>query len=511
VVAGTLAPPGAGRQRESQDVLVAVTAPDQADALLQRGVRLARRSSATCTVLALSTHAGGPPGEMTAHIRSAAADAGAAVIVRQGKDAAAIIAQAVRETGARNLVMAAPPAGLRERWRPSLVERVADKLPDVHLHITAGPASGTAAGVLSQATANGATGADGATGAARSRARGAIRVYLGYAPGCGVTTAMLEEARRRRSRGSDVVVAAVDCRGREGVSALLEGLELVGDGAILDTDAVLARHPEVACVDDLAAVDTSGESRFAAARRLADAGITVVGTVHLSQLQASTSPASTGPASTVAASGIADETAALALADEIELVDAPPSELADRVRRGEVVPAAEVSRALQTDYGPESLSALREQAFTIVAEHADRQLTAYRHGVSSPGGEAAPAILGCAAPRAGMEPLIRWSAALAARLAGEFRVAVAPPSPPPADLDRLLAGYASLTAQLGGQFAVLHGAPAAALTAYAREHHVTEMVLARGPGTAGGRHLVLRELAHRAGAIEVHVLPAQAR
>jgi K+-sensing histidine kinase KdpD len=85
-----------------------------------------------------------------------------------------------------------------------------------------------------------------------------------------------------------------------------------------------------------------------------------------------------------------------------------------------------------------------------------------------------------------------------------------PPSPPPADLDQLLAGYAALTAQLGGQFAVLHGAPAAALTAYAREHHVTEMVLARGPGTRGGRHLVLRDLVRSVGDIEVHVLPAQA-
>jgi len=434
-----------------------------------------------------------------------------------------VIALAVRETGARNLVMAAPPAGLRERWRPSLVERVADELPDIHLHITAAPASGTAAGVSPQAAANaanGANGADGPIGPARSRARGAIRVYLGYAPGCGITTAMLEEARRRKSRGSDVVIAAVDCRGREGVSALLEGLELVGDGTSLDTDAVLARHPEVACVDDLAAVDASGESRSVAARRLADAGITIVGTVRLTHLRASAAPALAAPAlaapasgapvSAVAASRAPDETAALAIADEIELVDAPPSVLADRVRRGEVVPATEVGRALQTDYGPESLGALREQAFTIVAEHADRQLTAYRDAASPAGDETAPVILGCAAPRTGMEPLIRWSAALAARLAGEFRVAVVPSPPPPAVSDQPLAGYAALTAQLGGQFAVLRGAPAAALTAYAREHHVTEMVLARGPGTEGGRHLVLRELARSVGDIEVHVLPAQA-
>jgi K+-sensing histidine kinase KdpD len=121
-----------------------------------------------------------------------------------------------------------------------------------------------------------------------------------------------------------------------------------------------------------------------------------------------------------------------------------------------------------------------------------------------------PVILGCVPPRAGLEPLIRWSAALAARLAGEFRVAVVSPSPPPppGDLKQLLAGYAALTAQLGGQFAALHGAPAAALATFAREHHVTEMVLARKAD--GHRHAVLRELIRRADGIEVHVLPAQA-
>ncbi len=90
-----------------------------------------------------------------------------------------------------------------------------------------------------------------------------VRVYLGYAPGCGVTSAMLEEAGRRRSRGADVVVAAVDCHSREGVRAALEGLEVIGDGTCLDTGAVLARHPEVVCIDDLSAADPGGESRFA--------------------------------------------------------------------------------------------------------------------------------------------------------------------------------------------------------------------------------------------------------
>ena len=504
VVAGTLAVPGAARPRESQDVLVAVTVPDQADLLVQRGVRMARRSSATCTVLAFSARAGRSSGDGTARIRSAAQAAGAAVMVRPGKDVVAMIAQAVRETGARNLVMAVPPAGWLERWRPGLVERVADQLPDVYLHLTAGrpgPAAGSDHGAGSL---DGADGADGAIGAARSPRRGAIRVYLGYAAGCGITTAMLEEAGRRRSRGSDVVVAAFDCRGREGVSELLRGLELIGDGTALDTGAVLARHPEVVCIDDLSAVDASGESRLSAARRIADAGIAVVATAHLGQLQADDGASSHG--------GAPDENAALALADEIQLVDAPPSVLADRVRRGEIVPAGGVDHALHTDYRPEALGALREQAFTIVAEHADQQLAAYRQGSWPAGGDAPPVILGCVAPRPGLEPLIRWSAALAARLAGEFRVAVVAPSPAPADLEPVLepvlARYAALTAQLGGQFDALRGAPAAALAAFAREHHVTELVLARAAAPADRRPAVLRELTRDAGGIEVHVLPA---
>ena len=240
---------------------------------------------------------------------------------------------------------------------------------------------------------------------------------------------------------------------------------------------------------------------FAAARRLADAGITIVATVHLANLRAARGRPGTR----------LDETAVFALADEIELVDAPPSVLAGRVRRGEIVPAAEIEQAIRTDYAPQTLGALREQAFTVVAEHADRRWPRYRRGaITLPAaGEARPIILACAAPRAGMEPLIRRSAALAAQVAGDFRVAVVATAPPSADLEPLLAGYAALTAQLGGQFATLHGAPAAALAGFARQHKVTEMVLARTAGGHAGRHPA-RELARRVGDAEVHVLPVPA-
>ena len=472
-------------------MLVAVTAPAQADALIRRGARLARRGNARCTVLMLEPPAG-TPGDWTAAVQIQAQDTGAAIIAREGRDTVAVIAQAVRETGARRLVIAAPPAGLLDRWRPGLAERLASQLPDVHLHITAGQAR------PSGAAPDGGDSPDRAPGVTGRQPHATVRVYLGYAPGCGITSAMLEEAGRRRSRGADVVVATVDCRGREGVSAALEGLEVIGDGTSLDTGAVLARHPEVVCIDDLSAADPSGESRFAAARQLADAGITVVGTVHLGSLQDGDG----------AAGDTLDEAAVLALADEIELVDAPPSALADRVKRGEIAPAGGAEHALQTDYSPETLGAKREQAFTIVAEHAERRLAAYRGSGAPAGSDTHPRILGCAAPRPGMEPLIRRSAALAAQLAGDFLVAVVTPKPASADLNQVLAGYAALASQLGGQLTALQGSPADTLAKFAHRHQVTEILLARDPGAS--RHRLLNELTHRAGDAEVHVLPAQA-
>ncbi len=89
-------------------------------------------------------------------------------------------------------------------------------------------------------------------------------------------------------------------------------------------------------------------------------------------------------------------------------------------------------------------------------------------------------------------------------------MAVVLPSPPSADVEQVLAGYAALASQLGGQFAVLQGAPAAALAAFACQHQVTEMVLARDTGARAGRHRVLLEVARRAGDAEVHVLPVHA-
>jgi two-component system sensor histidine kinase KdpD len=299
------------------------------------------------------------------------------------------------------------------------------------------------------------------------------------------------------------VVGAVDSHDREVVVAELGELELVGDGRSLDTAAVLARRPEVVCVDDLTEGTTTAERRFAAARRLAEAGLTVIGTVQLARL------GGPGIGHAPGEPVLLDEAGLLALADEIELVDVPPTILADRVRRGEIVPADRVATALATTHALPVLRAERERAFALVAEHGERRLAAYE-GEAAPepsGQDRQPVILACAGPWPGMEPLIRRAAALAAGVDGQFRVATVRPSQPDAGADELLAEYAALTEQLGGEFVDLAGpSVAAALADYASRAHVTELVLERRPNQAG-RYPVLRELARLARDVELHVVP----
>jgi two-component system sensor histidine kinase KdpD len=143
-----------------------------------------------------------------------------------------------------------------------------------------------------------------------------------------------------------------------------------------------------------------------------------------------------------------------------------------------------------------------------VAEHADRRLAAYRaddRRRADSDDERPPCVLACVAPRPGMEDLIRRAAALAAQVDGEFRAAVVIGE---GDGGALVAGYAELAAQLGGGLDVLAGAsPPAALAAYARQHRVSEMVLARSAAGRPGRFPVLRELAAAPADLELHILP----
>jgi two-component system sensor histidine kinase KdpD len=309
-----------------------------------------------------------------------------------------------------------------------------------------------------------------------------VRVYLGYADGSGTTTVMLEEARRRRSRGTDVVVAAVRPRVPR---TELDTLELLGgpDSPAahdrLDVEALLARNPEVAVIDELNGLDTQGRVRAESISRMLEAGITVLGTIHLLDLAGVRE--SYAPLLKERAPGLALADDVLTHIDELEIVDVTPTVLLERLRRGEIMSPAEAARALQAEFRPQILAALREMAFRIIADHTDRRLVAYmqERKIEAPW-EARPRLVICIPPRPGMEARIRRVAGWAARSAAQVTV-VSVRSPRLTESQRRWLGeYAALAHRERGEFVSLYGRNVGAtLATYIRKTLNTEIVLGR--------------------------------
>jgi len=210
-----------------------------------------------------------------------------------------------------------------------------------------------------------------------------LRVYLGYAPGVGKTYAMLQEARRRRDRGTDVVVGWVETYDRPHTIDAIGELELVPPRGVeyrgqvlheMDVEAVIARQPQVALVDELAHTNVPGSrhlKRYHDVLDLCEHGINVISTVNIQHLASlhDTVQLLTGVNVT--------ETLpdwVLEAADELEMVDQTPEALRKRVRRGNVQPRAQIERALDGFFRIDTLTALRELTLRQKAMHTRRKL-----------------------------------------------------------------------------------------------------------------------------------------
>nr|WP_240519317.1 DUF4118 domain-containing protein [Amycolatopsis antarctica] len=223
-------------------------------------------------------------------------------------------------------------------------------------------------------------------GAAAPR-RGELRIHLGAAPGVGKTFAMLGEARRRLERGTDVVAAVVETHGRARTAALLDGIETVPlrahvhrgtEFAELDLDAVLARHPAVAIVDELAHRNAPGArngKRWQDVEELLAAGIDVLSTVNVQHL-ASLGDVVERITGVAQQETVPDEV--VRRAEQVELVDITPEALRRRLAHGNVYPAERIDAALGNYFRPGNLTALRELALLWVADQVDVALQRYR-------------------------------------------------------------------------------------------------------------------------------------
>ncbi len=213
--------------------------------------------------------------------------------------------------------------------------------------------------------------------------RGRLRIYLGMAPGVGKTFRMLEEGHRRVARGTDLVVGFVEPHGRQHTTELLEGLEIVPRWRIeyrgvvveeMDTDAILARNPTVALIDELAHTNVPGsprKKRWEDVEIIRDAGIHVVTTMNVQHLESVSDAVATITGAPVN-ERLPDEL--LLTADEIELVDMSPHALRQRMKHGNVYPPDRTQVALEKFFTESNLTALRELSLRLVARRVEDQL-----------------------------------------------------------------------------------------------------------------------------------------
>jgi two-component system, OmpR family, sensor histidine kinase KdpD len=353
------------------------------------------------------------------------------------------------------------------------------------------------------------------------RRRGTLRVYLGAAPGVGKTYAMLGEGNRARERGVDVVVGYVETHGREHTAGQVGDVEVVPRHRLehrgstfeeMDVDAILARRPARALVDELAHTNVPGSrnaQRWQDVEELLDAGIDVISTVNIQHLESLNDVVEriTGIRQRET---VPDEV--VRRADQVELVDQTPQALRRRLAHGNVYAPEKIDAALANYFREGNLGALRELALLWVVDKVDVALEQYRerHRITEPW-ETRERVVVALTGAAGTEALIRRAARIAQRAHGELlgvhvtsdEGLVGPPSD-------LLAGHRDLLVAMGGEYHEVAGSDiGAALVDFARAENATQLVLGasqRSRWAELSRGSVINRVVRLSGPIDVHVI-----
>lgn len=320
--------------------------------------------------------------------------------------------------------------------------------------------------------------------------RGQLRIYLGAAPGVGKTYAMLEEAHRRAGRGTDVVVGFVETHGRRHTEAMIGDLEVVPRRTLayraatfteMDVDAVLARRPQVAVVDELAHTNVPGSrnaKRWQDIQELLDAGITVLSTVNIQHLE-SLNDVVEQITGVVQRETVSDQF--VRQADQVELVDMTPEALRRRMAHGNIYVKDKIDAALGHYFRVGNLTALRELALLWLADKVDEQLDRYRaDNKIGKTWEARERVVVALTGGPEGETLIRRAARIAARTKGADLMAVhVARSDGLAGADPALLSRQRLLAEtLGGTYHQVVGSDVPdALLDFARGVNATQLVL----------------------------------
>jgi two-component system sensor histidine kinase KdpD len=357
---------------------------------------------------------------------------------------------------------------------------------------------------------------------------GKLRIFVGAAPGVGKTYAMLETARARKRDGYDVVIGIAETHGRKETEALLDGLEVIPRRRIeykgrsldeMDLDALIARSPQIAIVDELAHTNAPGSrhpKRYLDVEELLERGIDVYTTVniqHIESLNDVVAQITRVRVRETVPDSIFDR------ADSVELVDLTPEDLIQRLREGKVYIPEQAERALEHFFSPANLTALRELALRRTADRVDEQLLTQMQARAIPGPWAAgERILVCISEDPRAAGLVRYAKRLADRLHASLTAIYVETRRSmqltEEERDRV-ADTLRLAQALGGEPVTVPGGDrriADDVIAYARANNATQIVIGKSARSRWFEILhgsVVHDLVRRSGNISVHVVAGE--
>jgi two-component system sensor histidine kinase KdpD len=353
--------------------------------------------------------------------------------------------------------------------------------------------------------------------------RGKLHVFLGAAPGVGKTFAMLNEGRRLQDSGVDVVCGYIEPHGRAETTALIGDLEVVPRSRVsyrgviveeMDTDAILARKPQVCLVDELAHTNAPGsprEKRYEDIELLLEAGIDVLSTLNIQHLESLNDIVESITGVQVRET-VPDEV--LDNPTTVHLVDLHPEALRTRLREGKIYPPDRVRQAADNFFRTGNLTALRELALRTMAEGVESSLERYmaEHDIAGPWA-ATETVLACVAGRPLSGRVLRHAWRLAHGLDADLiavHVSREALEALPGEQRRAIEGNLELAEDLGAEtLVIVSNDTVGAILAVARERNVTQLVIGHSARSRWqerlGRSLV-HELIRAARGYDIHVV-----
>ncbi len=358
--------------------------------------------------------------------------------------------------------------------------------------------------------------------------RGRLKIYLGFAAGVGKTYRMLEEAHSLKKRGVDVVIGFVEPHGRSETAALIDGIEVVPRKRVeyrglnveeMDLDAVLARRPAVALVDEIAHTNAPGSShrkRYQDVLSLCDAGINVICAFNVQHLESLRDLVERATGVTVRET-VPDTF--LKRADQVVTLDLTVEDLLDRLRGGKIYAEDKIGWALEHFFKDENLKTLRELVLREVAESVERSATPSRQEDAIR--PAAGKVMVCISSHSPRAPgLLRRGSRMAGRLSTDWYVVyVETPSEAPHLIDataqRHLHTNIEMARELGAEVVRLKGRdPVAVLMDFARSHGVAHIIAGRSNQPWWKRFLgldVFHRLVRDSAGFDLHIVSFEER